>query len=75
MTIKDLKFLKINSANTLHLIFNKVNGYFEEIKGNKYSMLVCTNESKGKSKKFDKQWSKIRDLIRSKTQMNILKNI
>ena len=75
MTIKDLKFLKINSANTLHLIFNEVNGYFEEIKGNKYSMLVRTNESKGKSKKFDKQWSKIRDLIRSKTQMNILKNI
>ena len=75
MTIKDLKFLKINSANTLHLIFNKVNGYFGEIKGNKYSMLVRTNESKGKSKKFDKQWSKIRDLIRSKTQMNILKNI
>ena len=48
MTIKDLKFLKINSANTLHLIFNEVNGYFEEIKGNKYLMLVRTNESKEK---------------------------
>ena len=30
MTIKDLKYVKINSANTLYLIFNKVNGYFEE---------------------------------------------
>ena len=36
-------------------------------------MLVLTNESKEKIKKFDKQWSKIRDLIRSKTQMNMLK--
>ena len=50
-----------------------MNGYFEEIKGNKYLMLVRTNESKEKIKKFDKQWSKIRDLIRSKTQMNMLK--
>ena len=37
---------KINSVNPLDIIFNKVNGYFEETNGNKYSMLVPTNESK-----------------------------
>ena len=37
---------KINSVNLLYLIFNKVNGYFEETNGNKYLTLVSTNESK-----------------------------
>ena len=46
VTIKDLKYVKINSANPLYLIFNKVNGYFEEINGNKYLTIVPTNESK-----------------------------
>ena len=32
--IKDSKYIKINSVNTLYLIFNKVNGYFEETNGN-----------------------------------------
>ena len=35
VTIKDLKYVKINSVSPLYLIFNKVNGYFEEINGNK----------------------------------------
>ena len=51
VTIKDSKYVKINSVNLLYLIFNKVNGYFEEINWNKYLMLVLTNESKGKIKK------------------------
>ena len=49
MTIKDLKFIKINSANPLYLIINRVTGYFEEINENKYLMLVPifnANESK-----------------------------
>ena len=50
MTIKDSKYVKINRVNTLYLIFNKVNGYFGEINGNKYLMLVTTNESKEKIK-------------------------
>ena len=32
--------------NPLYLIYIKVNGYFEEINGNKYSVLAPTNESK-----------------------------
>ena len=50
VTIKDSKYEKVNSVNPLYLIFNKVNGYFEEINGNKYLTLVPTNESKNKFK-------------------------
>ena len=70
MTIKDSKYVKINSENSLYLIFDKMNGYFEEINGNKYLTLVPTNESKQIVKKDEELWSKIRDLIRS-----IVKNI
>ena len=53
MTFKDLRYVKINIVNLLYLIINKINGYFEEINGNKYLALVPINESK-----------EIRDLIR-----------
>ena len=56
MTIKDLKYVKINSVNPLYLLINKVNGYFEEINGNKYLMLVLTTESKEKIKKYMKNY-------------------
>ena len=36
ITIKDSKYVKINSLNPLFLIFSKMNGYFEEINKNKY---------------------------------------
>ena len=48
--IKDLKYANINSVNSLYLKLRKVNGYFEEINGNKYLTLVPTNESKEKIK-------------------------
>ena len=44
MKIKDLKYVKTYSVNSLHLIFNIVNGYVEEINGNKYLILVPTND-------------------------------
>ena len=40
VTIKDSRYVKINSVNPLYVIFNKVNGYFEETNGNIYLMLV-----------------------------------
>ena len=46
--IKYLKYVKIISVNLLYLIFNKVNGYFEETNGNKYLTLVFTSEGKEK---------------------------
>ena len=57
MTIKDSKYL----------IFNKVNGYFEETNGNKYLMLVPTNESKEKIEKYKELLIKIRDPVKSIT--------
>ena len=68
MTIKDLKYVKTDSVNAIYLTFNKVNGYFEEINGNKYLTLVPTNESNEKIKRYEELWSKIRDLIRSVTE-------
>ena len=56
VTVKDSKYIKINSANPLYLIFSKVNRYFEEINGNKYLTLVPTNESKEKIKKCEEPW-------------------
>ena len=47
-----------------------MNGYFEEINGNKYLTLVPTNESKERIKKYDELWTKIRDLIRSITKIS-----
>ena len=45
-----------------------MNGYFEEINGNKYLTLVPTNEKKEKIKKYEELWRKIRNLIRSITK-------
>ena len=68
MTIKDSKYVKINSVNPLYLIINKVNGYLEKINKNKYLTLVPTYESKEIMKKYEELWSKIRDVIRSITK-------
>ena len=52
VTIKDSKYVQVNSVNPLYLIFNRVNRYFEKINGNRYLALVLTNESKEKTKKI-----------------------
>ena len=52
VTIKDSKYVKIYSVNPLYLIFRSVNRYLEEINKTKYLMLVPTNESKEKIKKY-----------------------
>ena len=48
VTIKDSIYVKSDTLNPLYFIFNKVNGYFEETKGNKCLALVPTNEIKKK---------------------------
>ena len=45
-----------------------MNGYFEEINGNRYLTMIPTNESKEKSKKYEELWIEIRDLLRSITK-------
>ena len=52
MTIRNSKYVKINGANPLYLIFGNDNGYLEEINGNIYLTLVPTNRSKQKIKKI-----------------------
>ena len=44
--IENSKYIKIDSVNPLHHIFNKVNWHFEGNNGNKYLTEVPTNESK-----------------------------
>ena len=48
VTIKGLKYVKINSVNPLYLIFTKVNGYFKKVNKNKCLTIVPTNEGKEK---------------------------
>ena len=48
----------------MYLIFNKVNGYFEELNEIKYLTVVLTYESKEKIERYEELWSKIRDLLR-----------
>ena len=52
VAIKDSRYVKINSVNSLNVIFSKVNGYCKEINENKYLTLVPTNVSKGNIKKI-----------------------
>ena len=34
VTMKDIKYIKINNVSPLYFIFNKMNGYFEETNAN-----------------------------------------
>ena len=67
ITVKDLSYTKINSANPLSLIINKITRYIEENNGNRYLMLLSVKESEDTLKKYEELWSKIRDLVRSIT--------
>ena len=66
--MEDSKYLKINSANPMYLIINKLNGCLEEIDKNKHLTLVPTNESKEIIIFFEELGNKIRDLIGSITK-------
>ena len=63
----DSKYIKINSTYPFYLIIDKMNGYFQKIKENKYLALAPTNKSREIFKKSEELWSKIIDLIRSVT--------
>ena len=63
-TIKDPKYVKINSVNISYLMFNRMNGYFQEINGNRNLTLAA----KDKVKIYQEMWNKIRDLIGSATK-------
>ena len=67
MKVKNLSYIKINSANTLYLTINKINGHIEESNGGIYLTLVPTDESKVVLENYEDLRSRMRDLIRSKT--------
>ena len=46
MTVKNLSYTKINSANTLSPNFDKVNEYIEKSNANKHLTLFSTNKCK-----------------------------
>ena len=52
VTVKYLSSTKINRANPLYLIINKINGYIEEINANEHLTLVSTDEGKEVLKKI-----------------------
>ena len=53
VTIKDSKYVKINCVNPLYFNTNKVNGYFEEINGNRYLTLVLLMKANKKLKNME----------------------
>ena len=61
ITMKDSDYVKINSINPLYLIIGEVNGYFEEINGNKYLTLVSTDKNKEVFTKYIELWDKIKN--------------
>ena len=67
VTVKGLRYVKINSANPLYPIINKINGYSKEDNRNKYLTLVHIDRSKNTVKKYEELWNKIRDLTRPKS--------
>ena len=46
ITIKDFKYLNINSINPLYIITGEVDGSFAENSGNKYLTLGSTDKNK-----------------------------
>ena len=70
VTVKNLNYVKITSVNILYLLIYKTSGYIEESSGYRYLTLVPTNESKDTLEKYKEMWSKIRDPIRSITNIS-----
>ena len=64
ITMKDFDYVKVNSVNSLYLIMNKVDGYFEEINGNKYLTLVFTDKNKEVLTKYTELWDGIKNFIK-----------
>ena len=63
IAMKDPDYAKINRANPLYLIINKVDGYIKEKNGNKYYTLVSTDKNKKLLIKYTELWDKIKNLI------------
>ena len=63
ITVKDSDYVKINSVNSLYLIINEVDGYIEEINGNKYLTLISLDKNEELLIKYTKRWDEIKNSI------------
>ena len=63
ITMKNLEYVNIHSANPLYLIFDKVDGYIEESNGNKYLIFASASKNKDVLTKYTEIWDKTKNLI------------
>ena len=57
--MEDSDYVKSNSVNPLWLIIDKVDGYIEEINGNKYLILDSTDKNKEVLINYTNCWDRI----------------
>ena len=61
ITMKDSKYVNIDSVNPLYLIINEVDEYDEEINRSKYLTLVSTDKNKKVLTKYKELWDGIKN--------------
>ena len=60
ITMKDYKYVNINSVNPLYLIINEADGSIECSNGNKYLAFASTNKNKELLRKYTELWYEIK---------------
>ena len=63
ITMKSLDHVNIDSANSIYLVFNNVDGYIEESNGNKYLIFASTDKNKEILKNNTELWNEIDNQI------------
>ena len=61
--MKCLEHVNIDSAKSLSLVFNNVDGYIEGDNGNKYLVFASTDKNEKVLKKYKKLWDEIKNQI------------
>ena len=60
ITMKYSDPVKINSVNPLYLVIGEIDGYIEELNGNKHLTFTSTDKNKKVLKKYTKLWDEIK---------------
>ena len=62
--IYDIEYFKnLDGVNSLYLVFNDVNAYFEKNNENKYLVFTLTNKNREALENYTEIWSEIKDEI------------
>ena len=60
--IYEIKYIKnLSSSNSLHLVFNNLNGYIEKTGENKYLIFASTDKNKIMLEDYTKIWDEIKE--------------